>query len=226
MKTKKVILFIVEGITDKISLGGIIDKLVSSNLAKFHISEGDITSNNSTNTTNALRKVNDQVNKFINMQLGIKKSDIMRIVHLIDMDGAFVGKEQVSEKDVGKFIYNESEILAYSKDKVIERNIKKQKIINRLSLCPKIANIPYSMYYFSCNLEHVLHNKINVDDNEKMDYADNFADKFYKKEASFLEFIRNDKFAVKGEYKETWEFIKVNGNSLKRFSNFHLYFEE
>ncbi|WXR60958.1 hypothetical protein WG909_11735 [Peptostreptococcaceae bacterium AGR-M142] len=44
MKTKKVILFIVEGVTDKTSLGAIIDKLISSNLIKFYISGGDVTS--------------------------------------------------------------------------------------------------------------------------------------------------------------------------------------
>lgn len=52
-----------------------------------------------------------------------------------------------------------------------------------------------------------------------------FSDSYYKTEATFVDFIRDEQFAVKGDYKETWEFIKLNGNSLKRYSNFHLFFE-
>ena len=33
-------------------------------------------------------------------------------------------------------------------------------------------------------------------------------------------------YAVKGSYRETWKFIKIDENSLKRFSNFYLFFKE
>ena len=82
------------------------------------------------------------------------------------------------------------------------------------------------MYYMSCNLEHVLHNKINVSDDMKMKLAEDFADSFYKNEKSFIEFMSNKKLAVEGEFNETWTFIKIDGNSLKRYSNFHLFFEQ
>lgn len=65
----------------------------------------------------------------------------------------------------------------------------------------------------------------NLADEMKMEYAERFSDSYYKTENTFVDFIRDDKFAVKGNYKETWEFIKLNGNSLKRYSNFHLFFE-
>ena len=81
------------------------------------------------------------------------------------------------------------------------------------------------MYYFSCNLEHVLHNEVNLSDELKMEYAERFSDSYYKIESAFIDFIRDEQFAVTGDYKETWEFIKLNGNSLKRYSNFHLFFE-
>lgn len=73
MKTKKVILFIVEGVTDKTSLGGIIDKLVSSNLVRFYITGGDITCDRFSNSSNAITKVNDYVKAFLARELGIKK---------------------------------------------------------------------------------------------------------------------------------------------------------
>ena len=225
MKTKKVILFIVEGVTDKTSLGGIIDKLVSSNLVRFYITGGDITSDRFSNSANAVSKVNDHVKNFLGREIGLKKGDIIQIVHLIDMDGAYIGSDQIQVEDIEGFAYSETAITASSIERVNERNNRKQQVINRLSLCPKISGIPYSMYYFSCNLEHVLHNEVNLSDELKMEYAERFSDSYYKIESAFIDFIRDEQFAVIGDYKETWEFIKLNGNSLKRYSNFHLFFE-
>jgi hypothetical protein len=170
MKTKKVILFIVEGVTDKTSLGGIIDKLVSSKLVKFYITGGDITSDRFSNSANAVSKVNDHVKNFLGREIGLKKGDIIQIVHLIDMDGAYIGSDQIQVEDIEGFAYSETAITASSVERVTERNNRKQQAINRLSLCPKISGIPYSMYYFSCNLEHVLHNEVNLLDELKMAY--------------------------------------------------------
>lgn len=225
MKTKKVILFIVEGVTDKTSLGGIIDKLVSSNLVRFYITGGDITSDRISNSANAVSKVNDHVKNFLSREIGLKKGDIIQIVHLIDMDGAYIGSDQIQVEDIEGFAYSETAITASSVERVTERNNRKQQVINRLSLCPKISGIPYSMYYFSCNLEHVLHNEVNLADELKMEYAERFSDSYYKTESTFVDYIRDEQFAVTGDYKDTWEFIKLNGNSLKRYSNFHLFFE-
>jgi hypothetical protein len=59
MKTKKIILFIVEGISDQTSLALILSKLVKSENVKFQIVNGDITSDRSTNVANAMIKVNE-----------------------------------------------------------------------------------------------------------------------------------------------------------------------
>ena len=77
------------------------------------------------------------------------------------MDGAYIESNQIQVEDVEEFVYSESTIIANGIEHVLERNSRKQQVINRLSLCSKISGIPYSMYYFSCNLEHVLHNEMN-----------------------------------------------------------------
>lgn len=224
MKTKKVILFIVEGVTDKVSIGGIIDKIISSSQVKFYITGGDITSDRFSTATNAITKVNEHVKAFLEREVGIKKSDIIQIVHLIDMDGAFVDESQIKEDEVFDFRYTESTLIVPSLQQGIERNQKKQQVINRLSTCPKISGIAYYMYYFSCNLEHVLHNEIQLADELKMIYAEKFSDDYYRNEKEFVNFIKDESFAVQGDYKETWSFIKLNNYSLKRYSNFHLFF--
>ncbi len=72
----------------------------------------------------------------------------------------------------------------------------------------------------------MLHDKIDVPDKDKKNYADKFDDKYYGNEEDFITFINSDIFAVKGDYDETWEFIKKDGNSFKRYSNFHLFIND
>ncbi len=90
MKTRKIILFIVEGISDKTSLGGIIDKIIKSEDIKFHITDGDITSDKYTTSVNAVKKVNEHIKGFLNNN-GFERSDLLKVIHLIDTDGAYVG---------------------------------------------------------------------------------------------------------------------------------------
>ncbi len=180
MKIKKILLFIVEGVTDQNSLALVLSKIVQNESVKFHIVSGDITSDRFTTSVNAITKVNDQIKIFLERNPYFKKSDILKVIHLIDTDGAYIADE-----------------------KIVSGNVDA---------------------YFSCNLEHVLHNELNVNNCDKMDYADRFVNYFYGREVEFIDFISDNKFAVKGTLGETWEFIKVDENSLKRFSNFHLFF--
>ena len=94
-----------------------------------------------------------------------------------------------------------------------------------MSSTKTINSIPYKVYFFSTNLEHVLHNVQNATREEKNILAQNFEDKFYNNPIKFIEFINNKKFALDKEYEETWNFIKQGNNSLHRYTNFHLYFK-
>ncbi len=58
-------------------------------------------------------------------------------------------------------------------------------------------------------MEHVLHNiSQDLTDEEK-----------------FLHLLYNADFYVPGTYEETWKFIMEGGNSLKRYCNISLFFE-
>ncbi|MGL5639787.1 MAG: hypothetical protein ACRCW7_10710, partial [Cetobacterium sp.] len=72
----------------------------------------------------------------------------------------------------------------------------------------------------------VLHNLIDVPDNQKRILAEKFNDEYEDNFDEFKAFITNKEFAVNGNYAETWEFIKKDNNSLKRFSNIHLLLKE
>jgi hypothetical protein len=224
MKTKKVVLFIVEGISDQTSLALILSKLIRNENVRFHIVNGDITSDYQTTGSNVITKVNEQIKRFLSSNF-LKKTDILTVIQLIDTDGAYVGRDYIKEDNIEGFLYCSDCIKAKKIEVVLNRNQKKSSILNKLSTCSKISGIPYSLYYFSCNLEHVLHNECNVEDDKKDELAEKFADSYYGKEEQFVEFIKNEEFAAPGDYKETWEFIKIGNNSLKRFCNFHLFFK-
>jgi|GEM_PF-6694366 len=66
MKTKEVVLFIVEGDTDKESLGAIISILIQSKSIAFHIMCGDITSDLYSKASNIVSRVHEHVKHFLN----------------------------------------------------------------------------------------------------------------------------------------------------------------
>lgn len=224
METKKVVLFLVEGVSDQTTLGLILSKLVNNSTVRFHIVGGDITSNRYTTLTNALEKVNEELKKFLDRNK-FRITDISQIIHVVDMDGAYISNENIVEDSaVSKLVYKDNVIVGKNSDLIRKRNEKKALVLDKLSNTHKVRKIPYRLFYFSCNLEHVIHNIRDAQDREKDNLAEQFADRFYGQEREFIEFIQNNDFAVNGDYKETWKFIKETNHSLNRFSNFHLYF--
>ena len=88
-----------------------------------------------------------------------------------------------------------------------------------------MAGFPYEIYYFSRNMEHVLHDRAeNLTDDEKEDLAFDIADQYTDQLEKFLEYLHDDGFYVCGTYKDTWEFIMDGNNSLNRYCSYWLSF--
>jgi len=143
------------------------------------------------------------------------------------MDGAYIPKENVHEDiNVNKPIYSPTGIITGDKQKIEMRNQQKCSIINKLYSCNKIWKTPYEAYYMSCNLDHVLYNKLNSNNDEKEKDAFNFAIHYKDKISEFLKFISCSYFSVMIDYKKSWEFIMQELHSLERYTNFGLCFKE
>ena len=225
MKTKKIILFIVEGITDEMSLSLILSKLVKDSNVQFHAINQDITADFNSNSQNIIRKIDSQVKQFLAQNTGLRKSDIKEIIHLVDTDGAFVKEECIVEDmKQEKTYYTINSIITNKKDLISKRNDRKGRILNKLCQINNIGKIEYKIYFFSCNLEHVLHNSQNTACYKKREYSYKFVDQYVHNEKNFVSFLSNNDFTALGDYKETWQFIKKDCNSLNRYCNFHLYF--
>lgn len=89
----------------------------------------------------------------------------------------------------------------------------------------QVKNIPYYLLYFSCNLDHVIHDNSNLEESNKTNIANQFRKKYKNNPKEFMEFFNSSHFTVNGTLTETWEFIKKDSNSLQQFSNFHLIFD-
>ena len=142
------------------------------------------------------------------------------------MDGAYIpDKNIIEDTSVTETVYSLTNITTSNKSNIIERNHQKSANINKICTCPTIWNIPYRVFYMSCNLDHVLHNKINSTDAEKRCDSRKFAEQYKDNVQKFLSFISDSDFSVKMPYKESWQFIKQELHSLERHTNFGNCFE-
>ena len=224
VKSKKIVLFIVEGITDQISLGLVLSKIIQKDkIVKFKVIHGDITTDKGTQSNNIAIKITDKIKDFIGKDV-YKKSDIQNVVHLIDTDGVYIDEALIIQKNIRGVEYDTHHMYARNIENIKERNEQKTDVLNKLIKTDKVyKDLPYRIYFFSCNLEHVLHNNEGVLDHDKIKNAQRFEDRFEEEPYGFIEFMNSPEFAVKGNYTATWDFIKEDTHSLNRYSNFHLY---
>ncbi len=224
-KSKKIILFIVEGSSERTALSLSMKKFFHREDVRFCLIKGDITSDTRHNTHNIITKIEDYIKYYLKMY-SLQLSDLLRVIHIVDTDGTFIPDSAIMPT-VGERIYYELDrILASNREGIIQRNRFKASNINRLleqnTLFRKVS---YTVHYFSRNLDHVLYNEIDMlTDDQKTEFADEFADTHADNIDAFVEFISESSFTVKGTYSETWDFIRQNTNSLHRHSNVHLVF--
>lgn len=228
---KKILLFIVEGLSDKDALEPILSEIIDNNNIHFEVLHHDLTSefNSGTLTQNKrqilLEKITKVIKSYLIVNRGINKKDIKKVIILTDTDGCFIPSSNVyfSENDMD-FRYEDNGIFSDRPDNVRERNILKSNNLNIAFSTPKVYSLPLEIYYFSCNLDHVLFNVRNLDISLKEEYAFDFSDQYENREIEFLDFIFQQDICLSQSYEEAWKKIEENNNSLLRFSNFNTFF--
>lgn len=225
--TDKVILFLVEGPTDEDALALIYSRIVREHDIKFEVLHTDITADENMTVKYIEERIQGVIEVYLNKNPFIRESDILKVVQIIDTDAAFVPSALVKQSDTGKTEYFKTYIAAKNKDRLIRRNISKRNIVYRLAHSKYVAGFPYEIYYFSRNLEHVLHNiSVDLTDDEKDALAFEIADRYSEHPEDFLKLLYKADFYVSGTYEDTWNFIMKNGNSLERHCNMSVFFEK
>ena len=252
---RKIVLFLVEGKSDREALQLAIPELydqIDENIEVFFpvirdedSSEkgGDITSATYTDQKGKTHWVHPyNIEEAIYMSFladffdenKILPKDISEVVQIVDTDGAYISDEYIlKDESLSKDQspqYEDNAIVCVDVEKIARRNKQKSENLDYLSGCKNIKikqkAVPYSIYYFSCNLDHYLHNSANLDYRMKRTLADIFARNYIGNVEGFAEQISNDPGAVKDKsYEESWGFIKEGNNSLQRHTNLNILLE-
>lgn len=216
-----------EGPTDEDALAAKFTKLVAEYGIEFDVLHTDITADEGMTAKYIEKKIKEEIGKYLRKNPFLKAKDILKIIQIIDTDGAFIAPPLVKQSENGKTEYFDTYISAKNKDRLVRRNISKRGIVYSLYNCNIVAGYPYEIYYFSRNMEHVLHDKAEgLKNEEKEDLAFEIADQYHEEPEKFLQFLYDDAFHVPGTYKETWEFIMKEDHSLKRYCNVAVFFEQ
>lgn len=231
------ILYLVEGESDKVALEEFISILYGDVDPAYKVvvipANGDITADIGVNSHNIGKRVTEIINETSSSHC-LEPEDITRVIQIVDIDGAFVDESVVCEGDTKKTIYLDDSIVVNNKQKIIERNRHKSDNLNYLAgqRTIKVGTriVPYSIYYFSCNLDHYLHNNANLEQDEKIRAArekwENYACFPDKYEGLFKE---ENVAAIDMTYKQSWQYIRNNDaekRSLKRHTNINILVDE
>ncbi|MEG0330321.1 MAG: hypothetical protein RR602_08285 [Longicatena sp.] len=225
--SKKILLFLVEGLSDKDALEPILSELVDETKIHFEVIRYDLSANNSTQmkSSNMKQRITKIVKSFLENNHGIEKKSIEKVIFLTDTDGCYVDESTISYSSTDQnFRYEDDGIYTNRPKDAILRNQIKTRNLDTINSTLVVYNRPIEVYYFSCNLDHVLYDKRNLAQSLKEDYAFSFADKYENREDEFIDFISTSSLCLSFNYRDSWMKIKNNNNSLLRYTNLLIFF--
>lgn len=228
MSERKVVLVIVEGPSDATALGGALSRVFATSDVRVEVMHCDVTVKDGSASDTICSVIGGIVTGYLQRTPGIQAEDILQIIHLVDTDGAYVPNEVIVQTEGReRTMYFDDQIQAVNKRSLEIRNSQKRSCLKTLIRTKKILrDIPYSVYFMSCNLEHALHGKRNCTNREKRRLAEDFDDRFGEDAEAFKKFIGNSAFSVNGGYRQSWEFIQQGVESLLRHTNLGLCWQD
>lgn len=227
MAKKKVVMILLEGPSDATALGAYFKDFFSNDKVVTNILYTDITSQHGVYPDTIKAKVGRHISNELR-RLKLNKSDLISVIHLVDIDGAFIPDTAIKlDETKDTFIYEDDGIHYKDVNAVVNRNTQKKQNIETLykntsGIC---GGVMYHIYYMSCNLEHVLHNirQVSPEDKEKLAYE--FAERYKGNMNGFLKFLKESDFSVCTNYKDSWDFVAEELHSLERHTNVGLCFK-
>lgn len=193
---------------------------------------GDITTSSFVTPENIVIKIENRFIKPATKAEGLYPKRIAKIIQIVDMDGAFLPESSViplaaERASLEKPFYDgENGVIETRNIEAIrERNTRKRKNIEHLlsfsSTGIKIGTrtIPYEIYFFSSNLDHVINNDANLESGKKF-YADRFLRTYGLFPERFSRFFSESHVAIGYMgYHESWDEIMQGANSVKQMTN-------
>ncbi len=238
---RKFVLLLVEGPSDASALRRPLEKLFKSIDSTIVLHPLFPTNNRSNDLTAEHMSSPDKLVGVINSALirdfldhnSLEPKDIVRVIQIADLDGAFIPNASIRKQEEGKIIYDDYVIYTRDVEAIRERNSNKRTNLNYLSKLKRFKIYSgknhkgskdreknYAIFYFSCNLDHFLHGSANLPPENKVPMARAFGDKCQEDLEHFIDvFTKSDEDTCDLTYDESWDFIKEDLNSLKPHSN-------
>ena len=169
---REVVLFLVEGKSDRLALSQSIEALYDEIDEKMEVffpiireekweRGGDITSRFGVNPGNIEDKIYELFLRDFFDEEKIMPKDVAQIVQIVDTDGVYIPDDRVllvqsvPTGPEASTYYGSDQILTLNDSRIRTRNAQKRQILDTLSkkrsIKVKQKTVPYEIYYFSCN---------------------------------------------------------------------------
>lgn len=206
-----------------------------------HKNHGDITSMAGVTTGNIEKTIYKYYFKNVDKRTELGWEDVTTIIHIIDLDGAYVPEEKIKLFTAAEQARADNLVTAgkpkntlYLEDHIAVRSNllqrqetlqRKRKNIEYLLSLDEITvgkrKVRYALYFFSCNLDHFLHGDANMTGTEKMRHAANFSSMVTDAD-SLVAYFTDNEFCTECDYEQSWKALRRDTASLQRGSNIHL----
>lgn len=236
MAKRKVILFLVEGTSDLTALvqpfAAYFQNRANVEGEAFHCDVTTVSLFPRNATFRVFRDVKETVRGFVLDQIERRHlyrwTDLERMVHVVDLDGAFIPDHCViQDPAVAGTTYRTDSIVTSNRDAMLLRNDAKRRALHRLvssgSLTFNRKPVPYQVFFMSRNLEHALFGiERDLDESVKERLSQAFVEKCRLVPSTLPDLLRSQDVHVQGDYDSTWKFIQQGTNSLHRGTNIAL----
>lgn len=206
-----------------------------------HKNHGDITSMAGVTAENIEKTIYKYYFKNVDKRTELGWDDVTTIIHIIDLDGAYVPRDKImlfTEEEQAQadalITSGQPKNTLYLEDHIAVRSnllqrqetlLRKRRNIEHLLTLDEITvgkkKVRYSLYFFSCNLDHFLHGNANMTGAEKMRNAANFSGAITDADSLVAYFSENE-FCAETDYEQSWKNLRRDTASLQRGSNVHL----
>ncbi|MCK7484267.1 MAG: hypothetical protein MZU97_00990 [Bacillus subtilis] len=130
----KIVLFLVDGYTDRISLAlpmGRYLRQVANLGIDFFVFQGDMTTRSQRGGQTMKATVGASIKAFL-QESKLEKTDIAMVVHVIDMDAIHLPEAKIFETESDHPYYQSDRYFSRSKDAILTRNLYKRRNIAEL----------------------------------------------------------------------------------------------
>lgn len=249
---QEILMILVEGETDELALDYPVNAFVNEyapNLKVMfcrlsrdkdgnEIPGGDSTSDFGIYPGNFDAEISKRVMKDLTKWEGVYPKYIVKVIQIVDTDGAYIDDSKVVPKHTEEVMwmegvyYGDKEIEVDHVDSVVARRDRKRKNLNYLCAKNTIKldsrTVPYSIYFNSCNMEHFIWGERNTPQSKKRGKALDFSYKCQDDDNYFQSILNGEYSLCEMDYQQSWAHIQDRStlNSLSRCSNLHQMLED